>query len=104
MIDAFGVEISKADDSVNLVPEEKALQDALLGVVAKHGKFNMDKTGVWAGYFSADENECADIGVICSNCTLYRGGKNCAIIALDVEPGGVCRFAVIPDGVVKKDD
>jgi len=105
MNDAFGVErISKNHKEPVLVPEEKALQDALLSVVAKHGKFNMDSTGVWAGYFSAKENDCDSMGINCQNCTLYRGGKNCAIISLPVEPHGVCRFAVIPDNVVHKDD
>lgn len=36
-----------------LVPEEQDLADALLEVVEKHGKFNEDNTGVWAGYTSA---------------------------------------------------
>ena len=47
------------------------------------------------------ENEVASIGVTCANCVLYAGGSDCKIIALPVEPTGKCRFAVIPDGVVK---
>jgi hypothetical protein len=33
----------------------------------------------------------------------YRGGSECAIISLPVEPEGKCRFAVIPEGVVNDD-
>lgn len=83
-----------------LVPEEKDLAEALLEVVSKHGKFNEDETGVWAGYTPPSQNEVASIGVTCLNCVFYEGGDKCKIIALPVEPTGKCRFAVIPDGVV----
>lgn len=85
----------------NLDPEESDLVDAILRVVAKHGKFNEDATGVWAGYTPPAENEVASIGVKCANCVFYRGGSECAIITAEVEPEGKCRFAAIPDGVVK---
>ena len=83
-----------------IVPEERELADALIEITKKYGNFNSDDTGVWAGYESAAENENADKGVMCANCTLYEGGTSCKIIAAEVEPGGYCRFALIPDGVV----
>jgi len=83
-----------------LVPEERDLADAILSVVEKHGKFNEDATGVWAGYTPADKNTDAGIGVICANCVFYQGGADCAIISLPVEPNGKCRLAILPDGVV----
>ena len=83
-----------------IVPEERDLADALIEITQKYGKFNSDDTGVWAGYESAAENEVKDIGVTCANCILYEGGSSCKIIAAEVEPGGYCRFALIPDGVV----
>ncbi len=89
--------------SVGLVPEEHDLAKALLEVVEKHGKFNEDQMGVWAGYSKPEDNEVASIGVKCANCVFYRGGSECAIIALPVEPEGKCRFAVIPEGVVNDD-
>ena len=84
----------------NLNPEERDLANALLLLAQKYGKFNEDETGIWAGYESAEANEVGAIGVKCSNCVLYRGGSECAIIDFEVEPDGKCRFAVIPDGVV----
>jgi hypothetical protein len=87
-----------------LVPEERDFADAILSVVEKHGKFNEDGTGVWAGYTPANENEDADIGVVCSNCVFYQGGDQCAIISLPVEPNGKCRLAVLPDGAVKPEN
>lgn len=83
-----------------IVPEEHDLAAALIEIAEKHGKFNEDSTGIWAGYKAPEDNQYKAIGVKCSNCVLYRGGSECAIIALPVEPEGKCRFAVIPDGVV----
>jgi hypothetical protein len=85
----------------NLHPEEKALADALVQITKRYGKFNQDYTGVWAGYDEPTKNEVASIGVKCSNCVLYEGSSSCKIISLPVSPEGKCRFAVIPDGVVK---
>ena len=81
--------------------EESALAMALLEITKKYGKFDQDKDGVYAAYDPPSRNEVASIGVKCANCVFYKGGKSCEIIALDVEPEGKCRFAVIPNGVVK---
>jgi hypothetical protein len=86
-----------------LVPEERDLAEALLEVVEKHGKFNEDQIGVWAGYSKPEDNEVASIGVKCANCVFYQGGDVCAIISLPVEPEGKCRFAVLPEGAVNDD-
>jgi hypothetical protein len=84
-----------------IVAEEQELADALIQITQKYGKFNEDDSGVWAGYESAEENENKEIGVTCANCMLYAGGDVCKIIEQPVEPMGYCRFALIPDGVVK---
>lgn len=85
----------------NLVPEERELADALLLIATKYGKFNDDNTGVWAGYTPASENkENAKIGVKCGNCVFFNSPNGCQIIAAEVEDGGLCRFAVLPDGTV----
>ncbi len=88
-----------------LIPEEQALADALLKVVGEYGKFDQDGDGVWAGYTPAAENEDAKIGVACMNCVFYSHDENgkdvCQIISLEIEDLGKCRFAVLPEGVVK---
>lgn len=84
-----------------LVPEEADLASALLEVVEKHGKFNDDNTGVWAGYDSAEKNAAnAEIGVKCGNCVFWQSPNGCQIIVAETEEGGLCRFAVLPDGSV----
>jgi hypothetical protein len=85
----------------NLVPEEKELADALLRISKKYGKFNADNTGIWAGYTPASENEeNAEIGVKCGNCVFFEGNGACTIIVAQVEDGGLCRLAILPDGAV----
>lgn len=85
----------------NLIPEERELADALLLITKKYGKFNDDNTGVWAGYTPAAENEDnAKIGVKCGNCVFFNAPNGCQIIVAEVEDGGLCRFAVLPDGAV----
>ena len=87
-----------------IVAEEQDLAAALLEIAEKHGKFNEDRTGIWAGYTPAAENEYKEIGVKCINCVLYEGTGVCKIIEQPIEDDGKCRFAVIPDGVVKVED
>ena len=98
--------VSKSIDDLSkvaedLAEEEAMLADALVAIATVHGKFNEDETGIWAGYDSPEENDVKDIGVKCANCVLYDGNGVCKIIAQNVEPEGKCRFAIIPDGVVK---
>lgn len=84
-----------------LIPEEQELADTLYYLSEKYGKFDQDGDGIWAGYQPAAENQDAAIGVNCQNCVFYQGGNECQIIALEVEPMGVCRFAILPEGTVK---
>lgn len=83
-----------------LVPEERDMANAILEVVAKHGKFDEDGEGVWAGYIPAAANDRKYIGVKCENCVFYQGGDSCAVISLPVEPEGMCRMSMIPDGLI----
>lgn len=92
---------SSLEASGVLIPEEQDLADALLEIVEKHGKFNEDNTGVWAGYTSAKDNaENASIGVKCGNCVFWEAPNGCKVIVAETEEGGLCRFAVLPDGSV----
>jgi hypothetical protein len=102
LVGGGGIRIVKIQqEKPTLQPEERELADALVSISKKYGKFNEDGKGIWAGYKSAAENQKASIGVKCSNCVLYQGGSSCKILAIPVESDGKCRFAVIPDGVVK---
>jgi antirestriction protein ArdC len=92
------VDSNVEDESEPLIPEEQDLADALLEIVEKHGKFNADNTGVWAGYDSAEKNaDNAAIGVKCGNCVFWEGPNGCKITVNETEEGGLCRFAILPD-------
>ena len=100
MIPLPAMQYENTPSKPGLDKEEADLRDALLKIVSRHGKFNEDNNGVWAGYTPARENEIARIGVKCANCVFYQGGSKCKIIDMPVEPEGKCRFAVIPNGIV----
>lgn len=84
-----------------LNPAEKELAMSLLSIAKMYGTFDESGCGIWAGYEPGATNEDQNIGVKCGNCVLYAGGDKCKIISFPVEETGKCRFAVIPDGVVK---
>lgn len=86
-----------------LAAEERTLHESLIQIANIYGKFDEDYYGIWAGYDSPAENDVKDIGVKCSNCTLYKGEGVCSIIKQEVQENGKCRFAIIPDGIVKVD-
>jgi hypothetical protein len=84
-----------------LNPAEQDLADSLVRISQKHGTFDESGCGIYAAYESGAVNEDQNIGVKCSNCVMYLGADKCKIVNLPVEATGKCRFAVIPDGVVK---
>lgn len=98
-----GASVRIVSESPRLNPAEKDLAEALLTIARKHGTFDESGCGIYASYEPGAINETQNIGVMCKNCVLYNGGSSCKIISLSVEPTGKCRFAVIPDGVVKND-
>jgi hypothetical protein len=84
-----------------LTEEEKAFHDALLSIAEQYGPFDLGTSSIWVGYESAEENEDAEIGVMCASCSFFNPSNNgCAILSYAVEPRGKCRLAAIPDGYV----
>jgi hypothetical protein len=78
-----------------LPDDEQALADALIKLYDDVGPLDLSD-GIWVGYKSESDNEDAAIGVRCDNCALYEAEGRCIILDQDVDPGGNCRFAVIP--------
>lgn len=84
-----------------LTAEEAAFHDALLEIVEEFGPFDQGTSSIWVGYEDGSENEDAEIGVKCSNCSFFNPENNgCAILSYAVDPNGKCRLAAIPDGYV----
>lgn len=84
-----------------LTQEEKAFHDALVEIAQQYGPFDLGTSSIWVGYESAEDNEDAEIGVKCSNCSFFNPeNSGCAILSYKVESEGKCRLAAIPDGYV----
>jgi hypothetical protein len=85
-----------------LPPDELALADALFGVYDEFGPFD-ETPNIWVTYTPGPENEDASIGVKCENCAFYKSENECMILAVEIQPEGICRFSVIPPGKVNAD-
>jgi hypothetical protein len=86
---------------VKMAAAEREFANALLGIAQKYGKLSdNDGNGIWVGYVPEEENDNYEIGVRCENCVLHESDSVCKIIKQRIEPGGYCRLAAIPDGVV----
>jgi hypothetical protein len=92
-----------AEELADSMPQpEKEFVAAMMEIVSRHGKLaNNDGKGIWVGYIEAEDNDNADMGIKCMNCAHYEGEGVCHIVAQAVEPGGLCRLAAIPDGIVR---
>jgi hypothetical protein len=92
-------------EMMNMPMPELEFANSLLAIAQKYGKLaNNDGKGIWVGYTPAAENDNASIGVMCKNCYLRESESTCKIVAQEIELGGLCRLAAIPDGVVKQSD
>jgi hypothetical protein len=83
--------------------DERALIDAMLGVVEEFGKFQSEGSSINAGYEDAQNNPNLDIGVKCGNCVFHAMTENrivCSAVEQEIEEDGACRFAAIPPGLV----
>lgn len=88
-------------EMANMPLPELEFANSLLAITAKYGKLsNNDGKGIWVGYTPAAENDNASIGVMCKNCYLRESENTCKIVAQEIELGGLCRLAAIPDGLV----
>jgi hypothetical protein len=78
-----------------LPPDELALANALFDVYDEFGPFD-ETPNIWVTYTPGPENEDASIGVKCENCAFYKSENECMILAVEIQPEGICRFSVIP--------
>jgi hypothetical protein len=97
--------VNKAENLYDLlVPQEKAFHDSLVRIAEEYGAFDQASSGVWVGYETASENEDAEIGVKCGNCSFHydkpEGAMGCKLLSYEVEENAKCRLAAIPDGLV----
>lgn len=90
-------------EMMNMPMPELEFANSLIAIAQKYGKLaNNDGKGIWVGYTPAAENDNAEMGIMCGNCYLRESQNTCKIVAQEIELGGLCRLAAIPDGVVKQ--
>jgi hypothetical protein len=83
--------------------DERAVIDGLLSVVSEYGKLGSEDSTVFVNYTPAAQNEDKAIGVKCGNCVFHQmteDGIECSAIDAEIEEEGVCRFSMIPPGLV----
>jgi len=91
----------RGDLYARLTQEEKAFHDALLRIAEEYGPFDQGTSSIWVGYVEGEENENAEIGVMCANCSFFNPqNQACALLSYKVQPTALCRLAAIPDGYV----
>lgn len=79
-----------------LSPRDAALYEAYEKIA--------DEFGMWsqtdAHYFP--ESPFADQGMMCSNCSLFEGGRLCEVVEGDIAPEGICKLWVIRSGLLSE--
>lgn len=85
-------------------PAELKFIEAMQSIAREYGKLaDKDENGIWVGYEPQSENENYEIGVKCANCAHFESSSVCKIIKKQIEPGGYCRLAAIPSGLIKNE-
>jgi len=89
-----------------LTDQEKAYHDALIDIRQKFGPLDLSTSSIWVGYETPDQNDNANIGVKCGNCSFHYDivdqvdKLGCKLVSFNVQENGKCRLAAIPDGLV----
>ncbi len=99
MVEARQIKEVSQDLYVQLEGDEKALVDAMIGVVSQYGRFQGPSSSVYAGYMSPAQNKEKENGIKCGNCVFHfeeSGNFECSAVNADIEEEGLCRLAMIP--------
>lgn len=81
-----------------LSPRDAALYEAYEKIA--------DQFGMWtqADAHYVAESPFADQGMICSNCSLFEGGRLCEVVEGDIDPNAICKLWVIRSGLLSEVD
>jgi HK97 family phage prohead protease len=84
-----------------LAPRQNAIYDDLEDIVDIFGQFDQGIGADGSHYVGPEANPFAAEGMVCSSCAFYEGPRACEIVAGDIDPGGVCKFWVIPETLLQ---
>jgi hypothetical protein len=88
------------EKSVGLEQVQIELADSLFDLVEEYGEFDSTAGAEGAHFFPADKNPFQAEGVKCGNCIFYDGTE-CAIVDAPVTDGSLCKFWIIPEGLLQ---
>lgn len=94
-------EVMDRDLYSQLQGDEKALVDAMYGIVQEYGRFGDEDSTVYIEYQPPAQNDNKDNGIKCGNCVFHyeaEDGLACSAINAEIQDGGLCRLAMIPPG------
>jgi HK97 family phage prohead protease len=81
-----------------LSPRDAALYEAYEAIADEFGQWSQ----VDAHY--VEESPFAEQGMICSNCSLFEGGRLCEVVEGDIAPGAICKLWVIRTDLLSNDE
>ena len=90
-------QIRGIDGIYPVTPLQNHLYEILESTVETFGQFDQGIGAQGAHYAGSDENPFAAEGMVCSNCAFYEGPRACELVQGDIDPGGICKFWVIPE-------
>lgn len=87
------------DNIDGLKKREIELYKAFEDIAEKFGKWNKGVTSNGAHY--VEKSPFGKEGMVCSNCVFFVGGRQCEIVAGDIDPNAICKFWIIKDSLLK---
>ena len=61
-----------------------------------------DQTNGPDGAHYAAPSPFAAHGMVCANCVFYEGGRQCELVAGDIDPGAICKLWIIPGNLINE--
>jgi|LakMenE01Jun11ns_1017448.scaffolds.fasta_scaffold9878008_2 hypothetical protein len=80
-----------------LSPRDAALYEAYESIAEEYGQWSQ----VDSHYVA--ESPFAEQGMICSNCSLFEGGRLCEVVEGDISPDAICKLWVIRTDLLNAD-
>lgn len=88
---------------VPLDPVQEALYRGFESVSEQIGKFDQGVGALGSHYMGGEDNPFHDKGLNCANCVFYEGGQGCEIVKGQIDPMGLCKFWIIPEGLLEEE-
>ena len=88
---------ARNDDEYGLTPRQKILYEKYEYLVETFGKFSKDASPDGCSYIEPADNPLVDRGVACGSCVFFDGRGLCEIVDGEIDPEGLCKFAVIAE-------